>query len=64
MSSLALLKVKIHLHLYVTGKNSVDWFFADAGLYCGGCLFSFKRSYGSNNNGYNCVILEHEVGIA
>ena len=64
MSSLALLEAEIHLPLYIIGKNYVDLFFADGGVWCSCCMFSFMHGCGGSDDGYNFAILKHEVGIA
>ena len=62
MTFLALLEAEIHLSLYITGKNCVDCFFVDAGVWCGCCWFSLMPSCGGSDDGYDCPILWFLVG--
>ena len=64
MSFLAVLGAEMHLPLYITGNNCVDCFFTNGGVWCGCCWFSFMHSCGGIDDGYDCAILKHKVGIA
>ena len=60
MISLALLEAEIHLPLYITGNNNIDFFFGVDG---GCCCLSFMHGRGGSDGGYDGDIFKQEVGI-